>query len=277
MRLSQETRLKLEALRHELHDLESQGGPGSLQPVLARLEELEQCVEVDQEHNRWYVSHVSHELRVPMTSILGYADLLRKGIIGPLNEQQLEFLTVIRNNVERMAILVSDLSDLSKAEAGSLRLEISEVSPKPVLEEVARNLQPLFTEKSQVFEIELPGDLPRVYADPRRLSQVLARLLTNASRYTYQAGRIVLQLSHQPPALRFAVLDTGIGISPEDQTRLFSQFFRSEHAFVREQPGWGLSLSVVKVLVEHMGGAVGASSTLEKGSEFWFTLPVSAG
>jgi signal transduction histidine kinase len=275
MHLSQETRLKLEELRHELHNLESQGVSGSIQLALARLEELEGCVEADQEHNRRYVSHVNHELRVPMTSILGYTDLLRKGIVGPVNEQQLEFLTVIRNNVERMAILISDLSDLSKAEAGSLRLEIGEVSPKSVIEEVVRNLQPLFTEKNQVFEIEVPGDLPRVYADPRRLAQVLARLLTNASRYTSKAGRIVLHVSRQPSALRFAVVDTGIGISPEDQACLFRQFFRSEQDYVREQPGWGLSLSVVKVFVELMSGSIGVSSTLEKGSEFWFTLPVS--
>jgi signal transduction histidine kinase len=275
--LSQETCLKIEELRHDLLELEAQVAPVFLQPVLARLEELEQCVEADQEHNRWFISHVSHELRVPMTSILGYADLLRKGIVGPMNEQQIGFLTVIRNNVERMATLVSDLSDLSKAEGGSLRLEIAEFPLKPVIEEVARNLQPLVAEKNQAFEIDLPDGLPPIYADPRRVAQVLVRLLTNASRYTPQAGKIVLRVSHQLPVLRFSVADTGIGISPEDQARLFSQFFRSEHAYVREQPGWGLSLSVVKVLVERMGGAVGVSSILDKGSEFWLTLPVSAG
>jgi signal transduction histidine kinase len=273
--LSQETQVKIEELRHDLHVLESQIEPESLRIALARLDELEQCAEADQEQNRWFVSHVSHELRVPMTSILGYTDLLRKGIVGTINEQQLAFLTVIRNNVERMATLISDLSDLSKAEGGSLRLETAEVSLKPVIEDVARNLQPLITEKSQVFEIDQPGDLPAVYADPKRLSQVLARLLNNASRYTPEKGKILLRVSHQSPSLRFDVLDTGIGISPEDQARLFSQFFRSEHAYVREQSGWGLSLSIVKVLVEQMGGAVGVSSTLEKGSEFWFTLPIS--
>ena len=275
--MSQETRVKIEELRHDLRQLESQGELVSLQHALARLDELEQCVEADQEHNRWFISHVSHELRVPMTSILGYADLLRKGIFGSMNEQQLGFLTVIRNNVERMATLISDLSDLSKAESGSLRLERAEVSLKPVIEEVARNLQPIVAEKNQVFEIDLPGDLPQVYADARRLAQVLARLLNNASRYTSEAGKITLRVSHQPPALRLYVADTGIGVSPDDQARLFSQFFRSEHAYVREQPGWGLSLSVAKVLVEHMGGAMGATSTLGKGSEFWFTLPVSEG
>ncbi len=121
----------------------------------------------DQEHNRWFISHVSHELRVPLTSILGYTDLLRKGIFGSLNEQQLGFLTVIRNNVERMATLISDLSDLSKAEDGSLRLEYADISLKPVIEEVVRNLQPLIAEKSQILEVDLPDDLPQAHADPQ--------------------------------------------------------------------------------------------------------------
>jgi signal transduction histidine kinase len=274
--LSQETRLKVDELRQDLRNLESLSTPASLQPALDRLDELEQAIEAGLEHNRWFISHVSHELRVPMTSILGYTDLLRKGIVGPVNNQQLEFLTVIRNNVERMATLISDLSDLSKAETGSLKLDISQVFVQPVVDEVARNLQPLFSEKSQVFNIDLPGSLPGCNADSKRLAQVLLRLLTNASRYTPQAGQITLQVRHKPPVLRFSVVDTGIGISPEDQARLFSQFFRSDHAYVREQPGWGLSLSVVKVLVEQMRGAVGVSSDLDKGSEFWFTLPTTA-
>jgi signal transduction histidine kinase len=274
--LSQELRDKIAELRLDLHNLEMQLAPGALQPALTRLEELERSVSAGQEQSSWFIAHVSHELRVPMTSILGYTDLLRKGIGGPVNEQQLGFLSVIRNNIERMATLISDLSDLSKAEAGSLRLEVAGVSLKPVIEEVVRSTKTYFGEKDQVFTIDLPDDLPQVSADPRRLAQVLVRLLANASRYTARAGQISLRVYHQPPVLRFIVADTGIGISPEDQDCLFSQFFRSEHAYVREQSGWGLSLSVIKVLVEHMGGSVGASSTLESGSEFWITLPVFA-
>jgi signal transduction histidine kinase len=88
---------------------------------------------------------------------------------------------------------------------------------------------------------------------------------------------ISLRVRLQPQVLHFEVVDTGIGISPEEQAHLFSQFFRSEHPYVREQPGWGLSLSVARVLVEHMGGAVGVSSALGKGSAFWFIIPFSVG
>ena len=273
--MSQETRIKIEELRHELQMGATQSESELLQLVLARLDELAQCVDKDQKDNRWFISHVSHELRVPLTSILGYSELLRKGIFGSLNEQQLGFLTVIRNNVERMATLISDLSDLSKAEEGSLRFEYADISLKPVIEEVVRNQQPLVAEKSQILEVDLPDGLPQAHADYKRLVQVLTRLLNNASRYTPEAGTLSLMVRLQPPVLRFEVVDTGIGISPEDQPRLFSQFFRSEHPYVGDQPGWGLSLSVARVLVEHMGGAVGVSSPLGKGSAFWFTIPIS--
>jgi signal transduction histidine kinase len=275
--MSQETRVKLEELHHDLQGLAAQSDPEHLHLALARFDELAQCVEADQEVKRWFISHVSHELRVPLTSILGYTDLLRKGIFGSLTEQQLGFLTVIRNNVERMATLISDLSDLSKAEDGSLRLEYANISLKPVVEEVVRNLQPLIEEKRQTLEVDLPDDMPQAHADQKRLVQVLTRLLNNASRYTPETSKISLRVSLQPQALRFDVADTGIGISPEDQVHLFSQFFRSEHPYVREVPGWGLSLSVVRALVEHMGGAVGVSSSLGTGSVFWFTIPLSAG
>jgi signal transduction histidine kinase len=271
--MSQETKVKIEELRQALQELEMQSGPEPLQPVYARMDALVKCIETNQEHNRWFISHVSHELRVPMTSILGSADLLRKGIIGSLNEQQLGFLTIIRNNVERMAALVSDLSDLSKAENGTLGLELTAVALQPAVEEVARNLQPLVLEKNQIIEIDLPDDLPHVRADSKRLSQILARLLNNASRYTPEGGKIILRGSLEAQAVRFEVQDSGIGISEEDQARLFSPFFRSEHACVREQPGWGLSLSVVRVLVELMGGALGVSSVPGEGSLFWFTIP----
>jgi signal transduction histidine kinase len=275
--MRQETRVKIEELRHDLAELATQSESDLLQHALARLDELAQIVDAEQEDNRWFISHVSHELRVPLTSILGYADLLRKGIFGSLNEQQLGFLTVIRNNVERMATLISDLSELSKAENGSLRLECADISLKPVVEEVVRNLQPLVVEKSQILEVDLPDDLPQAHADHKRLVQILTRLLNNASRYTPEDAKISLRISLQSPALRFEVVDTGIGISAEDQAQLFSQFFRSEHPYVREQPGWGLSLSIARALVELMGGAVGVSSALEKGSVFWFTIPVSIG
>lgn len=220
-----------------------------------------------------FVSVVTHELRIPMTSIKGYTDLLRQGTVGPVNEQQLNFLNVIRNNVERMSALVSDLSDISRIETGRLKLECSLISLQEHLDETICNLGPKLEEKGQALKLELPPDLPRVYADPNRLVQVLTNLLSNAWKYTSAGGEIRLTARQEGQQVRVEVIDDGIGISTSDQEMLFEQFFRSEDAAVREQQGWGLGLNVAKRLVEIMGGTIGFSTSLGRGSTFWFTLP----
>ena len=229
-------------------------------------------VAANREARHEFVSHVSHELRVPMTSIMGYTDLLIKGIVGPLNEQQLNFLKIIRGNVERMAGLISSLSDLSGLDTGTLTLTMGPVSLPAVITDVASYLQPLFVEKNQTLAVTLPPDLPPLQADSRRLGQVLTSLLHNANRYTPTGGSIQLQAAAVGELVRIEVSDNGVGISLQDQPHIFEQFFRSEHPQVREQPGWGLSLSVCQRLTEQMGGVLGFTSQPEAGSTFWLTL-----
>jgi signal transduction histidine kinase len=223
-----------------------------------------------------FVSVVSHELRVPMTSIKGYSDLLRQGAVGPVNDQQVNFLNVIRNNVDRMSNLVSDLSDISKIEAGRTRLSFSFIPLKAHVEEIVRSLQPKLDEKGQRLELKIPKDLKQIYADPSRLDQILLNLLSNASKFTPQGGQLAVNARQEGDFIRVEVVDNGIGISPEDQKKLFSQFFRSEEPAVRNEPGWGLGLSIVRRLVELMGGVINVQSTFGKGSVFWFTLPSHA-
>lgn len=275
--MSKDTRAEIEVLRAMLQQIEAVSLPDEIRSALSaaidQLERVVQSLELEREQRHQFVSHISHELRLPMTSILGYTDLLRKGIFGSLNEQQAAFLSVIRNNVERMSTLVTDLSDLSKAETGALKLETVELSLQTIVEDVARNLQPSLAEKAQVLKFDLPGDLPPVLADPIRLSQVITRLLVNANRYTPEAGQITLRAAQLGTHVRVEISDTGIGIDPADQARLFSRFFRGDHPVVREQPGWGLSLSVCQALIDHMGGEIGCHSKPGEGSTFWFTVP----
>jgi signal transduction histidine kinase len=272
--MSVDSQKKLEDLRATLLRLGASLSPDEASQIQEQLDELSLDLQQERGERQQFVSHVGHELRVPMTSILGYTDLLRKGIFGPVNEQQLNFLNIIRSNVERMAALVTDLSDLSRLNNGSLALEFESFGLLDVVESVARNLQPAFSEKSQNLEIALPAGSPQVYADPKRLGQVLTRLLDNANRYTAVGGSIHVNIVCNGRTTRLEVKDSGIGISPEDQSRLFEPFFRSDHPTVRAGPGWGLSLSVSKGLVEQMGGEIGAASMLGEGSTFWFTVPV---
>jgi signal transduction histidine kinase len=224
-----------------------------------------------------FVSVVTHELRLPMTSIKGYTDLLRGGMVGPINDQQKSFLEVIRNNVERMSVLVSDLSDISHIETGRLKLSLAILRLHDHVNDTLNSLRPKLEESRQALEADLPDDLPNVYADPNRLVQVLTNLLSNANKYTPPEGRIILHARHEEDFVRVEVRDNGFGISSEDQANLFTQFFRSDDPRVREQQGWGLGLSVARRLVELMGGEIGAQSELHKGSTFWFTIPIATG
>lgn len=244
--------------------------------ILRNQERLQQELRKVQQERNHFVSVVTHELRLPLTAIKGYTDLLRQAAVGPVNEQQLSFLETIRNNADRMSALLSDLSDISHIETNRLRLEIEQVSIKDQLDIALRSLQPLLQNKGQKVEVSRMEQLPMVWADANRLTQVLTNLLRNASMYTPEGGRISIRAYPINQTLRVDVTDTGIGISPEDQQKLFTPFFRSDDAFVREQHGWGLGLYLSARLIELMEGRIGVESALESGSTFWFTLPVSS-
>lgn len=220
-----------------------------------------------------FVSVVTHELRIPMTSIKGYTDLIRQGAVGPVNEMQLNFLNVVRNNVDRMSALVSDLADISRIETGRLKLERRAVEVRPMIDDAVSSLQLRIEEKSHALEISVPAGLPGVDADPTRVVQILTNLLSNAIRYTPNQGQVRIEAAAQGSFVLFQVVDNGIGISETDQAMLFTQFFRSEDPRVREQPGWGLGLSVSQRLVELMGGKIEVESVPNRGTTVRFTLP----
>lgn len=221
-----------------------------------------------------FISLVTHELRLPMTSIKGYTDLMVSGMGGELGEQHKQFMEVIRRNLERMNRLVSDLADINRIESGRMKFENKEFFVQDVVDDVAASLREAIAARQQTLKVDVPGDLPAVCADPARIGQVLSNLLSNAHKYTPEGGYIQVKARSINGFLHVAVADNGLGISEEDQAKLFTQFFRAETRAVREQQGWGLGLSIVKKMVEAQGGEIGFVSQLGKGSQFAFTVPL---
>mgnify|MGYP001097733276 CR=1 FL=1 len=222
-----------------------------------------------------FISFVAHELRTPMTSIRGYADMLLEGMFGDLPAQHEQFIQTIHNNVTRMQVLVSDLQDVSRIETGHLKLEIQPADLADALKEALQSTRGQVEARSQDLTLDTPDDLPMVHADPSRLTQILINLLSNAYKYTPEGGSISVRIHLQDEYVHCAVSDTGIGVSPEDQEKLFTKFFRSEDQAVRDMPGTGLGLCITKSLVELQGGQMEVKSQLGEGTTFTFTVPVT--
>lgn len=231
-----------------------------------------------------FVSFVAHELKNPMTSIKGYTELLAGGAVGQINEMQTNFLHTIKTNVERMSTLVSDLNDNSKIEAGRLRLEYKATNAAELVDEVARTIKRQIEEKKQTLEIVTPQDLPPMWADRIRVGQVLTNLLSNAYKYTPEGGNLQVGVEESenqwdvdgaPRVIHMWVKDNGIGLSVEDQQKMFQKFFRSDDPKAREAPGTGLGLNITKSLVEMQGGRIWFESEYRAGTTFHFTVPVA--
>ncbi len=231
-----------------------------------------------------FISLVSHELKTPMTSIKGYTDLLAQESVGPINQVQADFLNTIRSNTNRMANLVSDLTDISRIESGRMRLEFSTLSFIEVVDEVTRSSKAQMDQKQQELIVDLPEDLPSLWGDSQRLTQIILNLVSNAIKYTPEGGRIGItaslttnqdDMNAGSNTVRIDVSDTGIGITPSDKHKIFQKFFRSDAPDVRNTPGTGLGLNITKHLVEMQGGKIWFQSELGKGTTFSFTVPVA--
>jgi signal transduction histidine kinase len=233
-----------------------------------------------------FVSFVAHELKNPMTSIKGYTELLAAGSVGQINEMQTNFLSTIRSNVERMSALVSDLNDNAKIEAGRLRLDYKPADVTEIVDDVVRSTRRQVDDKRQSVELQIPTQLPQVWADRLRVGQVLTNLVSNAHKYTPEGGKILVgaeATSNQwdpegaKNVVHLWVKDNGIGISFEDQAKIFQKFFRSDDSKAREAPGTGLGLNITKSLVEMQGGRIWFDSEFRKGTTFHFTIPIAEG
>jgi len=222
-----------------------------------------------------FLANVSHELRTPLNSVIGFSDLLltMASPESPLTDTQRDYLETIARNGRHLLDFINELLDLSKIAAGRMQLSLEPLALDALFREVADSVRAQLEARKHKLAIEPQSEPLLVTADRGRLRQVLLNLLSNAIKFTIDGGRITLSAQVAGDRVRVAVSDSGIGIAPEDQEKLFREFVQLDGSPSRRYEGTGLGLALSKRLVELQGGAIGVDSHLGKGSTFWFTVP----
>jgi signal transduction histidine kinase len=241
--------------------------------LFREIEEKGRQLESASKHKSQFLANMSHELRTPLNAILGYTELILDNIYGEVGEKVRDILVRLEKSGRHLLALINDVLDLSKIEAGQLTLSLSEYSMKDVVQTVATAVEALAAEKRLALQVTVAPGLPLGRGDERRLSQVLLNLVGNAIKFT-EAGEVRVEVRATDGTFRVAVADTGPGIAPEDQAKIFQEFQQVDSSSTRKKGGTGLGLSIAKRIVELHGGRIGVESSPGQGSTFWFTLPV---
>ena len=225
-------------------------------------------------HKTEFMANMSHELRTPLNAIIGFSDVLEQRLFGELNEKQVDYTRDIASSGRHLLDLVNEILDLSKVEAGRMELDRTEFA----LAETIRAALAFVRERAAGHRIELtaplPEDLGTVVADERKVRQVLLNLLSNAVKFTPDGGRVAVHARRSDDEIQVSVQDTGIGIAPEDQPRVFEEFRQVGKTSDRSREGTGLGLTLAKRLIELHGGRIWIDSVVGKGTTFTFTIPV---
>ncbi|MGP0071448.1 MAG: response regulator [Bryobacteraceae bacterium] len=221
-----------------------------------------------------FLASMSHELRTPLNTILGFSELLSEESPGALNEKQKRFLSHIQRDAGHLLELINDVLDLSKIEAGRLELRLETFPMAVAAAEVLTSIRPLAAVKGISLDSDLDTQL-MLHADRLRFKEILFNLLSNAIKFTPSRGRVWIESSVVEGSVCILVGDTGIGIAPEDQQPIFESFHQASATTKGVREGTGLGLAITKRLVEHHGGRIWVESEPGKGSQFFFTLPLS--
>jgi len=271
----QHTRRLAVEVRHAAQRLESQNAVLEEQHrELSRLNaELDQAGKLKDQ----FLANVSHELRTPLNSVIGFSELLLTGQVegAPLSDTQRDYLETISRNGRHLLQLINELLDLSKIAAGRMDLHLEPVPLDALLREAVDNVRAQLEARRHRLALEPAAQSVSVTADRGRVLQILLNLLSNAIKFTADGGLVTLAARVEGGGrhVRVTVTDTGIGIAPEDQAKLFQEFVQLDAGPSRRYEGTGLGLALSKRLVELHGGAIGVESALGTGSTFWFTLP----
>jgi signal transduction histidine kinase len=263
-----------ESLKEYRDHLEDQvrGRTGELQATLDQLAIAKERAEDADRLKSAFLATMSHELRTPLNSIIGFTGIMLQGLVGPLNEEQDKQLKMVSSSAKHLLALISDVLDISKIEAGQLRVARERVAVHATVQKVVQAVRPLAEKKGLALTSEVAPDVDEIDSDAQRLEQILLNLLSNAIKFT-ERGSVTLRCFQTADAVTVEVTDTGIGIGPEEQSRLFMPFHQVDNGLTRKYEGTGLGLSICKRLVELLGGTIWVASEPGRGSVFGIHLP----
>jgi len=269
-----ELRQRLTQQRNELMLLRDEMANKNLELMAVNVE-LKQMDEIKSR----FVSVAAHEFRTPLSAISGYVEILLEPGYDPLTESQTQFLSVVQRNARHLQNIVDDLLDVTRLETGNLDLIMKPVDALKLVEHVSAALHPIISEKSQQLTLDVKPGVKNILCDEMRATQVISNLLSNASQYTHENGaiRVTIKPSTDIGFVEFSVEDSGIGIPPEEQQKLFGRFYRATNANDARPSGTGLGLYIVHSLVELHGGRIWLESVLGEGTTVYVTFPVDDG
>jgi PAS domain S-box-containing protein len=219
-----------------------------------------------------FLATMSHELRTPLNSIIGFSGILLQELAGPLDQEQKKQLGMVSDSAEHLLALINDVLDISKIEAGQIKLASEPVDVVAVLEKVVRTMKPLADRKQLALDLAIAPGVGAVRGDTRRVEQVILNLMSNAVKFTEQ-GSVMIECEKTGDRVVIRVRDTGIGIKEADLDKLFKPFSQVESGLTRQYDGTGLGLSICKKLMDLMGGTIGVESEHGRGSTFSISLP----
>ncbi len=261
--------------QHAISVLENARYDAEREAFLDRLSDTNDELERASRLKSQFLARMSHELRTPLSAIIGFSDLLLEGASGELNAEQAGDVREIASAGRVLLDMISDILDLSRIEAGRMRLEMRPTRLGPLLADAASALRPLARARALDLRVELESDDPPVLADPLRVRQVVTNLVSNALKFT-PSGGVTVHLRTREGSAEVSVVDTGVGISRDALGKVFDEFTQVDGGTTRGFGGSGLGLSIARRLVELHDGSIGVESVVGVGSRFWFRLPVAA-
>jgi GAF domain-containing protein/anti-sigma regulatory factor (Ser/Thr protein kinase) len=241
--------------------------------LFREIEDKSRQIEAANRHKSEFLANMSHELRTPLNAIIGFSEVLQEKLFGELNEKQAEYTDDILTSGRHLLSLINEILDLSKVEAGRMELELATFDLPLAIDNARTFVRERATKHGITLDVDVDERLGDCVGDERKIKQILLNLLSNAVKFTPEGGRIGIHARQTDGSVEISVSDTGIGISPEDQARVFEEFRQVGGDYAHKTEGTGLGLTLAKKFVELHGGKIWVESEVGKGSTFTFTLP----